>query len=178
MPPYNMGMHKTLKRTLCSLIASLLFSAQLHAQTRRDYLGLRHDSKQGAEFVSGAQPGTVLMKVNLWGAVNRPGIHHVPVRTDLMSLVSYAGGPTGKAILDEVTIKREVNNKRKLIKVDVEELIKGVSHHHVELAPNDIVVIPAQEPLISSDTLAIVGLVSIIMSTVLAAVYIDRENTR
>lgn len=168
-------MKKIINRIFSTLICSFLISAQAAAQN--SYLGIpKFDKVSGAEYVSGNQPGTVLMKVNLWGAVNRPGIHHIPVKTDLMSLVSYAGGPTGKAILDEVTIKREVGNKRKLIRVDVEELIQGVSHHHVELAPNDIVVIPSDEPLISQDTLAIVGLVSIIMSTVLAAVYIDRAQ--
>ena len=116
------------------------------------------------------------MKVNLWGAVNRPGIHHVPVRTDLMSLVSYAGGPTNLAMLDRVTIKRQVGNSRKLIKVDVEELIKGVSHHQVELAANDIIVIPADEALISQDTIALVTVISLVFTTILAGVYIDRAQ--
>jgi NADH:ubiquinone oxidoreductase subunit F (NADH-binding) len=169
-------MNHILKRTLACLISSLFISAQASAQNT-SYLGLENLAKSGgAEFISGNQPGTVLMKVNLWGAVNRPGIHHVPIRTDLMSLMSYAGGPTGKAILDKVTIKRETENTRKLIKVDVEELIQGESHYNVELAPNDIIVIPTDEPLISSDTLAVVSLVSLVMSTILAAVYIERRR--
>ena len=31
---------------------------------------------RGSEFTSGAQTGSVLMRVNLWGAVGKPGIHH------------------------------------------------------------------------------------------------------
>lgn len=116
------------------------------------------------------------MRVNLWGAVNRPGIHHIPVKTDLMSLLSYAGGPTSKAMLEEVTIKREVGNTRKLITIDVEELIQGVSHHHVELAPNDVVVIQHNEPLIDKDTLSVVTMISVIMSTILTAAFIDRAQ--
>lgn len=165
-----------LYRLLIISLSSLLVTLPCHGQTR-NYLGLQMPQKQmGAEFMSGNRPGTVLMKVNLWGAVNRPGIHHVPVRTDLMSLLSYAGGPANNALLGEVTIKREIGTSRKLIKVDVEELIKGVSHHQVELAANDIVVIPASEPLVSQDTLALMGAISLIASTILAAVYIDRAS--
>ena len=120
---------KHLIRRIVSLGLSLfLVSGQVYAQSS-SYLGIqKFNQSRGAEYVSGNQPGTVLMRVNLWGAVNRPGIHHIPIKTDLMSLVSYAGGPKNDALLDEVTIKREVGNTRKLIKVDVEELIQGVSH--------------------------------------------------
>src|SRR5207244_1830868 len=61
---------------------------------------------RGNEFVSGDTPGAVLMKVNLWGAVNRPGIHYVPLRTDLVTLLSYAGGPMPNAEMDQMLIKR------------------------------------------------------------------------
>lgn len=173
----NNVMSHTWKRILNLFICTWLFSTQSFAQST-NYLNIpRFENKfSGTEYISGNTPGTVLMKVNLWGAVNRPGIHHVPVNTDLMSLMSYAGGPTSKAILDEVTIKRDLGKKRKLIRIDVEELVGGVSHHHVELAPNDIVVIPASEPLISQDTVTMITLISVVASTVLAFVLIDQRN--
>src|SRR4051812_38256259 len=60
----------------------------------------------GSEYVSGNFPGAVLIPINLWGAVGKPGIHHVPTRTDLVTLISLAGGPTGDASLGDVSIKR------------------------------------------------------------------------
>ncbi|MEM7647183.1 MAG: SLBB domain-containing protein [Pseudomonadota bacterium] len=167
-----------MKLQLACFLSFLFVYNPSFAQTT-GYLGIPKLTKQGgAEYVSGDSPGTVLMRVNLWGAVNRPGIHHVPVKTDLMALVSYAGGPSNKALLDEVTIKRQVGNTRKLIKVDVEELISGVSHHHVELAPNDIVVIPAKKPLIGNDTIVIVSLASVVISAILAITIIEQNNNR
>ena len=130
-------------------------------------------SSAGHDFISGAQPGDVLIKVNLWGAVHKPGIHRIPSKTDLLTLMSYAGGPTDRAILDEVTIKRRTSQAQKLIKVDLEELVQGASHHNVELAPDDVIIVPADKPLISNDTLAVVGVASIILSTILTAVIID-----
>ena len=75
-----------------------------------------------------------------------------------------------------MTIKREVGNTRKLITVDVEELIQGVSHHHVELAPNDIVVVPAAKPLIDKDTVTIITVISIVASTILAGALVVRAQ--
>jgi len=171
----NNYMKNIIKRIIILPLCTLFFTSQVQAQT--SYLGTeKFKSVSGAEYTSGNQPGTVLMKVNLWGAVHRPGIHHIPIKSDLMSLVSYAGGPTRDALLDEVIIKRDIGKTRKLIKVDVEELIKGVSHHHIELAPNDIIVIENDEPLIDQDTLAVVAMISVIMSTILAAAYIDRAQ--
>ena len=169
-------MIKAFRSFVSFMISFTLFCPQAFAQSS-SYLGVGNfDFNRGAEYTSGNQPGTVLMRVNLWGAVQRPGIHNIPVKSGLMELVSYAGGPTADAKLKEVTIKRELGKSRKLIKVNVDELVRGVSHHHLELSPNDIVVIPRDKPLVDNDTLTVVGLVSIIMSTVLSAVLIDQNS--
>lgn len=70
----------------------------------KDVLGKSH----GSEYVSGDFSHPVLMQINLWGGVTKPGIHYVPVHTDLITLLSYAGGPTDRAELGEVVIKRKV----------------------------------------------------------------------
>ena len=169
-------MKTILRRLVCCLLCSQWIAIQSYAQAT-GYLGVPQGKKAaGAEYISGNEPGSVHMKVNLWGAVRRPGIHHVPVRTDLMALFSYAGGPTALALLDEVTIKRQIGNKRKLIKVDVEELIQGVSHHQVELSPNDIIVVPQDKPIVSQDTLTIVTLISAVISTVVAVTVIQNNT--
>ncbi|MCB0378623.1 MAG: hypothetical protein KDD33_09040 [Bdellovibrionales bacterium] len=168
-----------LKKILIGILCQLFIFPQwaLAAQNRYSLAVSEASGKAaGAEYVSGNQPGTVLMKVNLWGAIQRPGIHHIPANTDLMTLISYAGGPQPQAKLSDVIIKRDTGKVRKRIDVDVQELISGVSHHQVALQPDDIVVIPSEKPLISTDTMAVVGLTSIIVSIVLAGVLIDRRT--
>lgn len=165
------------KRIFSVLISTLLIHSQVHAQSS-SYLGVGkyNDNLSGTEYTSGNQPGTVLMRVNLWGAVLRPGIHNVPIKTDLMTLISYAGGPSDRALLDDVIIKREVGNSRKVLEVDVEELISGTSHHQVELAPNDIIVIPKDQPLLGGDSIAILTILTFILSSIVAVSTIDRNN--
>lgn len=169
-------MKLNIRRQLTCLVCCSLISAQAYGQSASFLNNMTFDRASGAEFISGNQPGTVLMKVNLWGGVNRPGIHHVPVKTDLMSLMSYAGGPTHRANLDDVTIKRDMGNKQEVIEVDVEELLTGASHHHVELAPNDIIVVPESQPLVSQDTVAVIGIISVVISAAIAISVIDRNN--
>ena len=48
----------------------------------------------------------ILMNVNVWGYVAKPGQYVVPRHTDLISLISFAGGPIEGASMNEVTIIR------------------------------------------------------------------------
>ena len=48
------------------------------------------------------------MSINLWGHVRNPGRYEVPISTDIVQLVSYAGGPLPEADLGSVKIARVV----------------------------------------------------------------------
>ena len=48
----------------------------------------------------------ILMNVNVWGFVRKPGQYVVPRHTDLISLISFAGGPIEGASLNTVKIIR------------------------------------------------------------------------
>lgn len=130
----------------------------------------------GNEFMSGQEPGVVMMKVNLWGAVKRPGIHHIPVKTDLIELMSYAGGPNDNAIMDEITIKRSVGKEQKIISVDLSQVIHGQKHYDLGLKPDDIVVIPASQPWVSQNFVTLALVVSIVASTVLSVKIINEKR--
>lgn len=165
-------MKRLLKTLLIQFICFTFFTGQCLAANsllNTSYLS----QTAGHDFVSGAQPGDVLMRVNLWGAVHKPGIHRIPSKTDLLTLMSYAGGPTDSAILDGITIKRKTGQSQKLIKVDLEDIVQGSSHYNLELAPEDVIIVPASKPLISSDTVAVVGVISLILTSILTVVIID-----
>jgi len=140
--------------------------------------GIDRYTARGNEFISGAQPGKVLMKVNLWGGVGKPGIHHVPAKTNLINLLSYAGGPLNDAMLNKVTIKRNTGPSNKKIIVNVQDIIEGASIPSIPLEPNDIVVVPQKKPTISNNTIAIVSVVAMVVSTAATAYYISRDQER
>lgn len=144
-------------------------SSQLLANDLTDAYVRPQDVKgntKGNEYISGDYPGAVLMKINLWGAVSHPGIHYIPVKTDLVTLLSFAGGPRFDAELDSVLIKRRSQGKTFKIDVNVEDLLKGSTMTSPTLEPNDIIVIPATVPAINSNTVLVVGFVASLLSLV------------
>lgn len=65
------------------------------------------ESNRGAQYFLGSQD-ELLIKVNIWGFVRKPGQYMVPKDTDLISLISFAGGPLEQARIKKVKIIREL----------------------------------------------------------------------
>jgi hypothetical protein len=131
-------------------------------------------SARGNEYISGNYPGAVLMPVNLWGAVHKPGIHHVPTQTDILNLVSYAGGPSERAELDRVAVKRRVKDQDTLIEYDLKKaLSEPVKTPVLRLEPNDIVFIPPREDGLSPSTMKTVIFISTVVGIVLTGLLIS-----
>lgn len=96
------------------LIAALFFLSALSPvfaqQTGKGY------------FVIKDNPGELSMKVNLWGFINAPGRYEIPISTNLIQLITYAGGPKQYAEMDEVKIYRlQDDGSRDLIEVNIED---------------------------------------------------------
>lgn len=60
---------------------------------------------RGALYYLGEQD-ELLIKVNIWGFVQKPGQYMVPNGTDLISLISFAGGPKEQAKLKNIKVIR------------------------------------------------------------------------
>lgn len=63
-------------------------------------------SKQRASLYYLGERDELLIKVNIWGFVLKPGQYLVPTDTDLISLISFAGGPVEEAKLKKVKVIR------------------------------------------------------------------------
>ncbi len=124
-------------------------------------------SGSGSEFISGNYPGAILMPVNLWGSVSKPGIHHIPTHTDLVTLLSLAGGPGNDAQLDNIVIKRRAGGEEKILKVDGEDLLNKANVHSPILEANDIIIIPRDKPIVSNNTMITITFVGSILALVL-----------
>jgi hypothetical protein len=60
---------------------------------------------RGAQYFLG-EADELLMRVNIWGFVRKPGQYMVPTDTDLISLMSFAGGPVEQAKIKSIRIVR------------------------------------------------------------------------
>ncbi len=99
-----MNTHRFFRTGLIFALVILFYSFALSAfsQTKGDIPNLKN---RGALYYLGEQD-ELLIKVNIWGFVQKPGQYMVPNGTDLISLISFAGGPREQARLKNIKIIR------------------------------------------------------------------------
>ena len=98
-------MKSILIAAVCTVL--LLCPGRLLAQMDSN-IGVSKSGASSAAYYYISKPGEITMSINLWGHVRNPGRYEVPISTDIVQLVSYAGGPMSEANLSSVKISRVV----------------------------------------------------------------------
>lgn len=136
-------------------------------------------SSHGSEYVSGAYKGAVLIPVSIIGAIPKPGIHHIPTRTNLLKFITLAGGPVEGAKLSELVIKRlksdDTNDEvhEEIFEIDAEELLTTAGNRGPLLRAGDVVYIPAKRPWVDSNTMQVISVVSALLGVVVTALVVS-----
>jgi len=117
--------------SLFQLLPYQAFSQDVKRPTRTSQYYI---SKEGSEEM-------LLMRVNIWGLVLSPGQYMVPDSTDLVTLISFAGGPLENARLSKIEIIRSTT-EQKVIKVNFKEYLKNADPEFIPiLKPGDTVIV-------------------------------------
>lgn len=99
---------------------------------------------RGAQYFLGTDD-QLLIKVNIWGFVAKPGQYLVPSDTDLISLISFAGGPRDGVKLSNIKIirtKNSTDSKKEVLSVNVKEFIKNGEQSLIpQLQPGDTIIV-------------------------------------
>ncbi len=93
---------------------------------------------------SGSLTGTQQLKIRtyIWGQVRNPGLYIVPDDTDLLTLISSAGGPTENAKLSKIRIIRSTEEGDKVIWIDLQEYLETGQPELIPiLKPGDTVIV-------------------------------------
>jgi hypothetical protein len=117
-------------------------AAPASAQLEASFGGRQSLSSTAYYYISKA--GEITMPVNLWGNVKNPGRYEVPISTDLVELLSFAGGPSGRATLDAVRIIRTVRRDNLMRKVEFEvnlDEMQKLDEKALDLEPGDTIII-------------------------------------
>src|SRR3989344_5337963 len=97
-----------------ALLAGLLTFSLVSNASALDRLdrvgGITNIGGGQAEFKNSNRQNRLLIEVNMLSGVLNKGIHQVPDTTNLVDMVSLAGGPESNADLSEVHIKRRTKN--------------------------------------------------------------------
>ena len=145
------------------LLAAGLWSAMALAQERTGYLP---GERQGLE-----------MMVHILGEVQKPGEYRVPDQTDLLELLSKAGGPTQFSRLSSVSVRRVAAGRPvaalaggavprvEIIRVNIEDILRkqDIAPPPV-LQPGDVVFVPKNSWHKWRDASAVIRDVSVVAS--------------
>ena len=110
----------------------------------QDQVNFQASNNSSAYFYSGTISGSEQLKIYsyIWGQVLKPGLYIIPDDTDLLTLMSLAGGPTEDAKLSQVRIIRPSAEGEKVIFVDLEKYIDTGDETLIPLMkPGDTVII-------------------------------------
>lgn len=147
--------------------------------------------QQTAEYIFRNSPRDQLITIQVFGSVARPGMYYVPEDTDLMKLLTLAGGVVNSTELDEVVVRKldgrswrglnsryvdQKNDSTYLINVDA--MLKGsTSIKPLRMAHDDFVYVPQKEPVISNDFYKVVTVASVLLTSV-ATFLLIRERSK
>ena len=112
-----------------------ILSSQLLAQDEDYQIGLNPNFRGQAQggYYDYSDPDGLNIKVAVWGYVKFPGRYVIPIRSDINSLISYAGGINDNAYLDDLRIYR--------VKADSTQLMIGFNYNELwwgERLSNDL----------------------------------------
>ncbi len=112
-------------------------------------------------FYDYSDPRYVNIMVNIWGYVRFPGKYYVPENSKVLDLLSYAGGPTPDAFLDDIRLYRGSTDQEGLIKkLSFDELMNSENPNIKNLVvpallPGDVLLVPGEPKLYFRDYVAI-----------------------
>jgi hypothetical protein len=163
---------KKLKSILISLLI-LFQSVLVHAEG--SYFEIK-EPQRAAEYIYRSSQKESLIGVQLIGAVQKPGLYYVPLNTDILKLITLAGG-SDDADLSNVVVRKVDPSQTGVYELDVKKLMKSSAEiKQFKLAQDDFIYIPKKEPWISNDVSRTITIVSLITSIVLTSVLIEKNS--
>ena len=160
-------------KVILSFIMTL--QSQLAWSQSNSYFEVK-EPQMASEFIYKSSNKDTLVGVQLLGAVKKPGIYYIPPQTDLLKLITLAGGESN-ADLSAVIVKKNEATKAAVYEVDLEKIMKSTQDPKpFKFAQDDFVYVPEKEPFISNDISKTITIVSLITSIILTSVLIEKNS--
>lgn len=124
-----------------------------------DVLGMRNVTQGG--YFNYSDPEAININVSVWGWVKYPGRYKVPIYTTAIDLLSYAGGPTDAADLEDLRLYRvNADSTQAMIKFNYNDLVyesrlESRYRKIPRLEAGDVLVIPGEPRLYFRDHFSI-----------------------
>ncbi len=171
------------KRNLIFLILIVLTSV-LFGQAKKYEIGTPYSNitTRTGGFYDFSDPQSVNIKVSVWGFVRYPGKYVIPVYSDVSDLLSYSGGPTDNAHMDDLRLYRILKDSTQIMyKFNWNDLLWEDSLHTQKLKvpklkAGDILLVPGSRRLYFRDYFSMaLSLVSVLISLSILILNITRK---
>jgi hypothetical protein len=157
---------KRISGFLCLLFA---LQASSFAQGRNSDVSSATANAQAGSYYYVARPNEMTMQVNIWGFVHHPGRYEVNTGADLVQLLSYAGGPTNDADMEDIRITRMVRRdgviSTKEMRINLRRVEK-VDEAKLQLQPGDTIFMDHTSWLTVRDIVGVVTTAAIVTAAV------------
>ena len=120
------------------IILTILFMVQVSWAQNKD------QSNADPRYIIDPETGKLSMSIRIWGEVKTPGVKLVPSDADLISILSYVGGPSNMAKLDNIRILRfnDTPGEPRVVIANVEKFLEtGDSKYIPKIYPNDTIIV-------------------------------------
>ncbi len=143
------------------LLISLLFAVPAFAGEGASVVVPKYVAP-GAQYFIGDE-NQLMMMVNVWGRVEKPGQYFVPSETDLITLISVAGGPADKSRLDNVRLVRGGAMGSEVIQVNIKKFLKTGDRSLIpDLKPEDTIIVYGSMWYVFSTVVQVVAQLAIV----------------
>jgi len=168
------------------LVTVLIFNGVLNSQDKERVGNFQTYSQSGGLFNYG-EKDKVNIEVSIWGYVKFPGKYIIPQGSTLVDLVSYAGGPSVDAKLDNIRLFRPKNDslnisEDEMIKIDYNDIfwldkVTFKKNRNIIMKPGDILIFPGEPRLFFKDNISIIlSVASVLISLAILVVSITYRN--
>ena len=163
---------------IISLITSICFlMSSTSAYAESNFFEIK-EPPRAAEYIYRSSPKESLIGVQLLGAVQKPGLYYIPANTDILKLITLAGG-IDEANLSEVIVRKTDPSQAGVFELDMNKFMRSSADSKpFKLTQDDLIFIPKKQPWISNDVSRTITLVSLMATIVLTAVLINKNTTK
>lgn len=174
-----------MRRILAYILSLLLLNPSAHAELlgQDDQRPASHTS----EYVFRSTSRGNLIPIQVMGSVTKPGLYFVPPNTNLVKLLTLAGGPQSVADNEEILVRKAdrswdglklggIEKDKQSYRVDLEKMLRQSDHTRLPMSPNDVVFVPPKQSWISQDATRTISVVSLLMGIVLTGILIDQKS--
>lgn len=162
------------------LVLSLICVLNLFAQNEMQLgtnLGVLRQGQGG--YYDYSDPYAVNIKVSVWGFVKYPGKYIIPYYSNAFDLLSYAGGPTDDANLEDIRIFRvNEDSSQTFINLNYNDFLWNKELTSDKQAPtilaSDILLVPGEDRLYFRDYFTLtISVLSLLISLAILIININ-----